>query len=153
MKSQKRLRRVAMSPSELNAFLAEERTCRIATVNDLGPHITPMWFVWDGCCLWISSQIRTQRWIDITRRPGVAVMIDAGTELTDLRGAEFIGDAEVVGEVPRAGTSHPDLVVPEKLFADKYFGSYTMDHDGKHAWLRIRPSAVRSWDLRKAATL
>jgi hypothetical protein len=28
-----------------------------------------------------------------------------------------------------------------------------MTHDGRHAWLRIAPSKITSWDFRKLATL
>jgi hypothetical protein len=43
----------------------------------------------------------------------------------------------------------PELVEPEKLFARKYFGGEQMFHDGRHAWLRLRPHTVVSWDFRK----
>ena len=38
-----------MEPAELDDFLSEQRTCRVATVGaDGAPHATPLWFVWDG---------------------------------------------------------------------------------------------------------
>jgi nitroimidazol reductase NimA-like FMN-containing flavoprotein (pyridoxamine 5'-phosphate oxidase superfamily) len=37
-----------MDKAELDAFLTKERTCRVATVNQHGPHLTPLWHVWDG---------------------------------------------------------------------------------------------------------
>jgi len=36
--------------------------------------------------------------------------------------------------------------------ADKYQGG-TMYHDGRHAWLRITPDKITSWDFRKLASL
>jgi hypothetical protein len=54
----------------------------------------------------------------------------------------------VVGEVPRTGEPVPDLETPERLFADKYAGG-NLRHDGRHAWLRIAPDKVVSWDFRK----
>ena len=55
----------------------------------------------------------------------------------------------IVGEVPRTGTPDPRLDEPERLFARKYAGSDTMHHDGRHAWLRLVPDAIASWDFRK----
>jgi hypothetical protein len=55
----------------------------------------------------------------------------------------------VIGEVPRAGAPDPRLAEPERLFAHKYRGSDTMEHDGRHAWLRLVPDKVASWDFRK----
>jgi hypothetical protein len=35
--------------------------------------------------------------------------------------------------------------------AAKYFGLPEMTHDGRHAWLRITPLKIVSWDFRKLA--
>ena len=35
--------------------------------------------------------------------------------------------------------------------AAKYFGQPPMIHDGRHAWLRITPLKLVSWDFRKLA--
>ena len=56
---QKRARRIAMSDEERGAFLSEQRTCRVGTVGvDGAPHVTAVWFVWDGGALWIYSIIK-----------------------------------------------------------------------------------------------
>ncbi|MCW4353566.1 pyridoxamine 5'-phosphate oxidase family protein [Hoyosella sp. YIM 151337] len=147
--TQKRGRRIAMTKEELDAFLAEERTCRVATVSPSGPHVTPLWFVWDGDFLWIYSLTKSQRWTDAVRDPRVAVAVDAGIEYMELRGVEIVGEVEVVGEAPRKGADVPELTQPESLFAKKYFGIEDMPHDGRHGWLRLRPATIRSWDFRK----
>ena len=46
-----------------------------------------------------------------------------------------------------------ELADPERRMAGKYFGSATMSHDGRHAWLRITPLKIVSWDFRKLADL
>jgi hypothetical protein len=75
-----------------------------------------------------------------TQRRGRKIMMKSGT-------------AEFVGEVPRTGGPHPGLEDVERLFARKYFGLDALPHDGRHAWLRLAPDAVRSWDFRKPAAL
>jgi hypothetical protein len=55
---------------------------------------------------------------------------------------------ETVGEAPRAGLPEPRLDEPERLFAGKYLGGDVMQHDGGHAWLRLVPDKVTSWDFR-----
>jgi hypothetical protein len=119
-----------MDKAELDAFLTEQRTCRVATVNQHGPHLTPLWYVWDGTALWLTSIVASQRWTDLQRDPRVAVLVDAG-------------------EVPRTGLPEPTLVEPELLCARKYMGGDVMHHDGRHAWLRLVPDKVTSWDFRK----
>ncbi len=149
MKEQRRGRRIAMSPEELDTFLEEERTCRVATVGADGrPHNTPLWFVWDGEALWLNSIVKSQRWTDLVRNPEVSVMVDGGHDFGELRGAELLGRVEQVGEVPRSAAPEPQLEEPERRFGAKYSGG-AFHPDGRHAWLRLVPDKVVSWDFRK----
>jgi Pyridoxamine 5'-phosphate oxidase len=149
MAEQRRGRRIAMSPEERDAFLSTERTCRVASVGgDGAPHVTPLWFAWDGGALWLTSIVKSQRWRDLERDNRVSVIVDAGTDFMELRGVEIRGVAEPVGEVPRTGAPVPALETPERLFGDKYAGGQ-MHHDGRHAWLRVQPHTIVSWDFRK----
>lgn len=103
LREQRRARRIAMTPDEVDAFLAAERTCRVATVGADGrPHVVPLWFAWDGRALWLTS-------------------------LADV----------------------PELAEPERLFARKYAGGDTYTPDGRHAWLKVVPDKIVSWDFRK----
>lgn len=138
-----------MTAEERDAFLGEERTCRVATVGaDGAPHVTPLWFAWDGEALWLTSIVRSQRWTDLERDGRISVVVDAGVEFMELRGVEIQGTTTVVGEVPRTGEPVPELDRPEQLFADKYAGG-TVFHDGRHAWLKVTPHKIASWDFRK----
>lgn len=145
---QRRGRKIAMTKAELDDFLAGERTCRVATTGPRGPHVTALWFLWDGTALWLTSLVGSQRWADLTRDPRVAVLVDAGERYGDLRGAELRGSVEVVGEAPRTGLPDERLVEPERLFARKY-GGHDKHQDSRHAWLRLIPDTVVSWDFRK----
>jgi PPOX class probable F420-dependent enzyme len=151
---QRRGRAIAMTAAEVDQFLAAERTCRVATTGRDGrPHVVPLWFVWDGTSLWLSSVVRSQRWADLIRDPRVAVVVDAGVAYTELRGVELSGSVEPVGDVPRTATTDPALAEPERLFADKYTGGAPVPPDGRHAWLRLTPDKLVSWDFRKLAGL
>lgn len=151
MRSQRRARAIAMTDEELDAFLSEQRTCRVATVGPTGPHVTPLWFAWSGGAVWFTSLTRSQRWTDLQRDPRVAVVVDAGEAYGELRGIELRGLVEVVGEVPRTGEPHPELDAVEQHFADRYT-SGVVERDGRHAWLRLVPDKVVSWDFRKLPT-
>lgn len=153
VKEQRRGRKIAMSAEELNDFLTTERTCRVATMSPQGPHNTPLWFFWDGTALWLTSLVRSQRWTDMAREPRVAVIVDAGEQYDELRGAELRGSVSVVGEVPRTGEPNDELAPVELAMARKYYGRDTPHHDGRHAWLKLVPEKVTSWDFRKLATI
>lgn len=153
-REQRRARAIAMTPAEVDEFLAAERTCRVATAGKDGrPHVVPLWFVWDGTALWLSSIVRSQRWTDLMRDPRVAVVVDAGVEYMELRGVELSGEVVPVGEIPRTGIPDPVLDQVEQLFADKYTGGAKFPPDGRHAWLQLTPEKLVSWDFRKLATL
>ena len=55
-KEQKRGKRIAMTPEELNTYLETERICRVGTVSHDGPHVTPLWFAWDGSTMWLTCE-------------------------------------------------------------------------------------------------
>jgi hypothetical protein len=151
---QRRGRRIAMTPDELDLFLGAERVCRVGTVSANGaPHVSPLWFVWDGSALWLYSIVKSQRWTDIERNPSVSVLVDSGIEYDELCGAELKGRMESVGEIPRTGRPDPDLSIIEQLFGQKYQPGGVFEPDGRHAWLRLTPSTVLSWDFRKLAGL
>jgi len=137
-----------MSPDEVDSFLAEQRTCRVATVGVGGPHATPLWYAWLDGGLWLTSLSRSQRWHDLMADPRIAAVVDAGDAYDELRGVELRGRVEVIGEVPRTGEPVPELVGPEQAFADRYSDG-TIVRDGRHAWLRLVPEKITSWDFRK----
>lgn len=150
MQAQRRGLKIAMTPAEVDAFLDEERVCRVSTLaRDGTPRSNPLWFVWHNRCLWLYSLVRTQRWANVQRTPGVSALIDAGHDYGELRGVELIGKVAVVGNVPRTGEADPDLHTPERLFFQKYFDRDEPVYDGRHAWLRLVPEKVVSWDFRK----
>ncbi|MFJ5137339.1 pyridoxamine 5'-phosphate oxidase family protein [Streptomyces sp. NPDC088707] len=150
--TQRRGRRIMMTPAELDSFLAEQRTCRVATVSTDGrPHVSALWFAWDGSSLWLYSLTRSRRWAELCADPRIAVVVDDGEDYGELRGVELSGTVTFVGEAPRTGEPCTELDVPEQLFAAKNFGLDAMPHDGRHAWMRLAPDAIASWDFRKLA--
>ena len=149
---QRRGAKIALTDAELDEFLRTQRTCRLGSVGKDGtPHVTPLWFAWDGSSIWLNSIVKSQRWTDIARTPNVSVLVDAGEEFMELIGVELKGTARPVGEAPRTGEPVPELEEPERLYSRKYAGSDQMHYDGRHAWLQVVPTKVISWDFRKMA--
>ncbi|MFJ3234101.1 pyridoxamine 5'-phosphate oxidase family protein [Streptomyces sp. NPDC086787] len=148
--TQRRGRKIMMTPGELDEFLTTQRTCRVATVSaDGAPHVSALWFAWDGTSIWLYSVVRSKRWADLSRDRRVAIVVDSGEEYDQLRGVELSGTAQFVGEVPRTGELCAELDTAETLFARKNFGLDEMPHDGRHAWARLTPEKIVSWDFRK----
>jgi hypothetical protein len=139
-----------MSDAERDEVLRTQRTCRVGTIGAGGhPHVSALWFVWDGQSIWLNSLCRSQRWTDIQRTPQLSVLVDGGEQFVELYGIELIGTATAVGEVPRTGEPLDELREPERLFARKYTDRDELQHDGRHAWLRVDPAKIVSWDFTK----
>ena len=137
-----------MADDKREELLRNQRTCRVGTIGAGGrPHVSPLWFVWDGSAIWLNSLSRAQRWTDVQRDPRVSVLVDGGQEFSELYGIELIGTATTVGEVPRTGQPVEELGVPERLFANKYTNSDEVHYDGRHAWLRMDPEKIVTWDF------
>ena len=97
----------------------------------------------------MKSLVKSQRWIDLERDPRSTVVVDAGNDLDDLRGVELRGSVERVGEVPCVGEPNRDLGEPERLYSGKYHGGDETTYDDRHAWLRLVPERIVSWDFSK----
>ncbi len=151
MTGQRRGNALAMTDDERDAFLRTQPLCRVATAGRDGhPHVSALWFVWDGTALWLNSLTRSRRWTDLARDPRTSVIVDeGGTDFLRLRGVELLGRVEAVGEAPRRGEPLEALIEPERLFAAKYAGGGDFRYDGRHAWLRLVPEKVVSWDFAK----
>ena len=139
-----------MADDKREELLRNQRTCRVGTIGAGGrPHVSPLWFVWDGSAIWLNSLSRAQRWSDVQRDPRVSVLVDGGEEFSELYGIELIGKVSTVGEVPRTGQPVEELRLPERLFANKYTNSDEFHYDGRHAWLRLDPEKIVTWDFTK----
>src|ERR1700694_664946 len=150
IRPQRRARRIAMSDEERDAHLAALRVCRVATVGAKGaPHVSALWYAWDGSALWLYSIINSQRWVNLVRDPRVSVVVDAGVDYFELRGVEFIGAVEFVGGQPRTGMANDGQEAPEQRVAERDSGGTWLGYDQRHACVRLRPTKQVTWDFRK----
>jgi hypothetical protein len=74
-----------MTPQEIDEFLTMQRTARVATTNGDRPHVTPLWFIWDGGALWLYSIIKSRRWADLRNDPPVWHCRSTSAPPVDLR--------------------------------------------------------------------
>lgn len=94
---------IAMSPQELAAFLAQERTVTCATLGPRGwPHLMPLWYVLrdtpagePGPRVWAWTYARSQKVRNLERDPRATLQVEAGEEYFQLRGAMFECDVVV----------------------------------------------------------
>lgn len=136
-----------MTAAELNAYLTEQRTLRLAVVDDDGfPHVVPLWFVWHDGAVHLSSLVRSARHRHLRAGRAVGLVIDDGDAYGELRGVRMTGHPEVLG------ADDPDGLAALRAFAVKYFGGAEPPSRRSYETVRIRPATVASWDFRKIPT-
>jgi PPOX class probable F420-dependent enzyme len=75
----------ALSEEERDTFLAEKRIGRLATNRADGwPHVTPIWYVWEGERFVLSLGKSRRHLRNIARDPHVTLCVDEDPRITDL---------------------------------------------------------------------
>ena len=86
-----------MTPSELEAYLDEQRILNVATIGPSGhPHLVAMWYaVRDGkIVFWTFG--KSQKIMNIRRDPKITGLVESGDVYNELRGVELVGTARLV---------------------------------------------------------
>jgi uncharacterized pyridoxamine 5'-phosphate oxidase family protein len=93
---------VAMTSEEIDDFLAGRWVARFATIGKDGyPHVTPLWFYWDGKCVYVELTRNRQSCKNLKNNPRCSVVIDMddrplmGIHRNMAKAALIIGDAEL----------------------------------------------------------
>ena len=67
---------------KMDAFLAEPLLAHVATANPktLQPHVVPVWYMWDGCCMWVHAygKFRKSRELSANSHCAIAVSSERG---------------------------------------------------------------------------
>lgn len=136
-----------LSDEELEQFLTESRTLRLATVGDDGvPHVVPLWFAWHAGAIWLNSLTKSERHDHLRAGRPVGLVIDDGERYEELRGVRMTGTPEVVPD------EDPVRVEAYRRFARKYFGVEELPNQRSYETVRIVPDEIASWDFRKIPT-
>ena len=68
---------VAMSTEEIDDFLSGRWVVRLATLAGDGyPHVTPLWYYWDGKCLYLALTRNRLAFKHLNRDPRCSAVID-----------------------------------------------------------------------------
>jgi len=93
---------VAMTKEEIDEFLSGRWIARLATTSKDGyPHIAPLWYYWDGECLYFSMTRNRQSCKNLQRDPRCSAVIDMderplmGMRSNFAKAVHITGDAEL----------------------------------------------------------
>lgn len=143
---------ITMSDAEIAAFVDEQRSLIMATLHPKGSiHCVPMWYgLLDGAIA-VQTKTKSQKVQNLRRDPRLTFLLEAGTEYLQLRGVEFVGQAQLIEDPDQLW----DLAV--NVYT-RYYGPYSSDLEAvvaekskKRIGIRIDIDRVVSWDHRKLA--
>ncbi|HET9920668.1 MAG TPA: PPOX class F420-dependent oxidoreductase [Ktedonobacteraceae bacterium] len=142
---------IRMSDEEIHAFLEEQRTLQVATIDHDGwPHLIAMWYVLidDQIVFWTYA--KSQKAINLRRDPRLTCLVETGEQYNELRGVQIKGQAIINDDretVQRIG---------ERIY-ERYTGGPLNDatrqmvaaQAPKRVLVFVEPVEVVSWDHRK----
>ncbi len=137
-----------VEPAKMDAFLNETRLARLATADADGqPHVVPVWYLWDGESLWISTFQSTRKVRMLRQNPRCAVVVDDEREGLELRGVMMQGAAELV-RAPREFV----IDMSTRIYT-RYLGEQgvlaaepqSWIHDEENGLIRLKPERVVPW--------
>ncbi len=145
---------IQMTDEELREFLRSHKTMTIVSNGRNGhPHPMPMWFALDDdLTVRMTTFRKSQKVKNLGRDPKVALLVEDGTEYSELRGAVLYGTCEVVDELQAVQDCLIDIAGGEAADdPDKRVGMYKVIEGtaAKRVLLRTRPSEIVTWDHRK----
>ena len=145
--------KIKLSEEELFELLGEER---IAVVSSLGPrgwpHSMPMWFVPREGEIWIWTYAKSQKVRNLERDPRATLLIEAGHEYSELRGASIEAEAEIHRDFETV------IGFAEELTMRYAEGISSIEGDAKAALeaqapkrvaIHFKPVRTATWDHRK----
>ena len=141
-----------MTPDEVAAFLAEERTVICATHGKDGfAHLMPLWFVVRDDELWSWTFAKSQKVRNLERDPRATLQVEAGGEYHELRGVMLKADVTIHRDTDDV------MALGLELFR-RYSGELTDDvramvsaQAPKRVALQFSERSRATWDHRKLA--
>lgn len=138
---------------QINDFLQHPLIARLATAvpsRDESeypqPHNVPVWFYWDGSCIWISAFQSTRKVKEVKRNPYIAVLIDVEQAIDGASAVLLEGKSEWITE--------PVLVQEmSRLIYTRYMGEDGVKAAEPQSWIvdpensiiKLRPGHIYSW--------
>jgi len=126
-------------------LLSQPLLARLGTANPKTgqPHVTPVWFAWDGETIFISAFISTRKAREATTNPRISVLIDTDNPT---RAVLMEGVAEVLlgaGEVSSlAEMIYARYVGEAEVSKEPYTGWV---HDAENRIIKLKPERVFAW--------
>jgi PPOX class probable F420-dependent enzyme len=140
---------IVMDDREVATLVAECRTATVATIGGRGlPHQTALWYaVVDERPVFLTKA-KSQKAVNLRRDPRLSILLEAGREYGELRGAVFEGTARLEDDPGRLRSVAEGI---RERYAEAAEGGDVESSIRNRVAVGIEVERVRSWDHRKLA--
>lgn len=142
---------IELTPDEQRAFLAEEKTMTLASVDRRGyPHLVAMWFTVDpdGTVL-MTTFAKSQKAVNLRRDPKCTLMVERGTSYDQLQGIMIRGRATLGTDVEETLDVLTRIHVKHGGEQPEGLRDILRTQARKRVTVRVKPERVSSWDHSK----
>jgi PPOX class probable F420-dependent enzyme len=146
----KRRNQIEMTDDEVQAFLQEERTLQVATIDHDGyPHLVAMWFALLDGKIVFWTYAKSQKAVNLRRDPRITCLAEAGESYPELRGVQIKGQAQIIEEA--ATVQQIGEIIWERMTGPLNENTRPMvaAQAAKRIAVIVKPVEIVSWDHRK----
>ncbi len=146
--------KIIMSKEEIATFLQNQISLQIGTINkDGSPHLTTMWYLFDGENFIFHTYTKSQKIINLKRDSRITLLTEAGNQYSNLQGIIIYGNAEIInGKDSLEEVIRYMEMVGEKYVKDEEGAQYIEGmklQAPKRSVVIVKPSKFISWDHTK----
>ncbi len=155
---------IILTPDEQRDLLGSERVVVVSSQGPRGwPHSMPMWFTvrpprdampknGPGVEIWIWTYAKSQKVKNLERDPRATLLVETGTEYTELRGVQVEAEAELIRDPGQVLEFGKELTIRYAEGIDSIEGDAAVAMQAqaaKRVAIRFRAVRIASWDHRK----
>ena len=135
----------------MDDILSQSLLARLATASPrtMQPHVVPVWFYWDGECIWISAFSSTRKVKELYHNSRCAVVIDGGgpPEPGAAWGVLLEGSAQLINSpkdfvVEMSTRIYTRYMGPEGVLAPDLRAAI---HDSENRIICLKPQLMHVW--------
>jgi PPOX class probable F420-dependent enzyme len=144
---------IKLNDDERRELIDAERIVVVGSQGPRGwPHLMPLWYVPRDGEIWIWTYAKSQKIRNLERDPRATLLIETGTEYTELRGVMIEAEAELIRDPEPVLDFAKDLTVRYSEGIDSVEGeaAATLEAQApKRVAIHFHPKHVATWDHRK----
>jgi PPOX class probable F420-dependent enzyme len=141
---------IQLSEDEQRELIDGERIVVVSTLGPRGwPHVMPLWYVPREGEIWIWTYAKSQKVKNLERDPRATLLIETGTEYTELRGVQIEAEAELIRDTGPVVEFAKELTIRYGEGIESVEGDAAAALEAqapKRVAIHFHPRRVASWD-------